>query len=90
MRSSLVIHNFLRMLHRTYIVDLTKVLTGTTYIPVYEMSAESWINEVRGELAHAGSVIGPGSPVADNLRLSPSTQSHCRHSGSCLYLDSLQ
>merc|ERR550519_19188 len=34
---------------------------------VYEMSAESWINEVRGELAHAGSVIGPGSPVANNL-----------------------
>ena len=43
------------------------------YIPVYEMSAESWINEVRGELAHAGSVIGPGSPVADNLKLSAST-----------------
>ena len=44
-------------------------------LPVYEMSAESWINEVRGELAHAGSVIGPGSPVADNLRLSASTES---------------
>merc|ERR1711953_156848 len=34
---------------------------------VYEVSVESWINEVRGELAHAGYVIGPGSPVADNL-----------------------
>ena len=45
-------------------------------IPVYEVSAESWINEVRGELAHAGSVVGPGSPVANNLRLSPSTQCH--------------
>ena len=49
------------------------MLHSWSTIPVDEMSAESWINEVRGELAHAGSVIGPGSPVADNLKLSAST-----------------
>lgn len=67
---TLSIYDFLRMLH------------SWSAIPVDEMSAESWINEVRGELAHAGSVIGPGSPVANNLRLSPSTQSVPLHHGS--------